>query len=565
MRNTFQSITLPCFDLLSSGMEFTLSRNLPESRSSCGVLVCRQRNLSSREKGTRAITNMTLFKTTTAGLDNIGGSNDGQLRRLASVSSTQPNLQQVYDGMKLYGVLKDGQATLRVELSKQTDCLAEYICELQEIDARGKEMITSSRLVMQTDQGTVKAHDSSLTSSILMRLTSLIEQMNVKLAIMEDRTVDLERTLQKTEDKLCQLDSKLSAIDSNAIQEKVLNEMKTQIDNHFEKISESSERTGDILNKTATLLTTLSANNTKFQSNIMDNYQILFENVTRSMGEMFTRNQNETDRMEANFISFKDDVDLSWQQLESSTNKSVLKTLTGLQNITSKLNSTLARNMKSALTDFFMPEGCKKNTPVLLHPVSTPYPVIYRSEFPGLDTPILCDTITDGGGWIVIQRRSTGTVDFYRNWASYREGFGTLDNDFWLGNEKIHTITSSGDYELRVELKYQGESKYALYESFALAGEDNNYAITVGWYSGTAGDSLRRHNGRHFSTYDRDNDESSSNCAENYKGAWWYFSCHDSDLNGKWGDSDWKGLNWKALASDNSVSFSEMKIRLVNM
>ncbi|KAK3759329.1 hypothetical protein RRG08_058141 [Elysia crispata] len=540
-------LAAPC-----QGIEFTLSRNnynLPGSGSSCGVLVCKKSNLGSGKDDSGTITNMTLFKTTTAGLDNIGGSSDGQLRRLASVSSTQPNLQQVYDGMKLYGSLNDGQATLRVELSKHKDCLSDYICELRDVDAKGMQIFSSSRLVQQRDQGLFNAQDSSLTSSILMRLTSVIEQMDVKLAIMEDRTVDLKKTLQRTEDKLCQLDSKLSAIDSKAIQEKVLKEMKTQIDNHFDKVSESSERTDDTLNKTATLLTTLNSNNKKFQSNIMDSYQSFFENVTRGMDEMITRNRNQTDRMEANFISFKGEVDLSWQQLESSTNKSVLKTLSALQNITSKFNHALVSNMKSAFTDFFMPESCKKNTPVLLHPVSTPYPVIYRSEIHGLETPILCDTITDGGG----------------NWASYREGFGTLDNDFWLGNENIHTITSSGDYELRVELEYQGEAKFALYDRFALAGEDNNYAITVGAYSGTAGDSLTYHNGHSFGTYDRDNDKNSANCAEKFTGAWWYGHryCHVSHLNGKWGKSNWKGLSWNTLTSDKSVSFSEMKIRRV--
>ena len=51
-------------------------------------------------------------------------------------------------------------------------------------------------------------------------------------------------------------------------------------------------------------------------------------------------------------------------------------------------------------------------------------------------------------------------------------------------------------------------------------------------YSGTGGDSLSYHNGVAFSTIDKDNDESSTNCAEVYSGAWWYKSCHFSHLNG---------------------------------
>ena len=43
---------------------------------------------------------------------------------------------------------------------------------------------------------------------------------------------------------------------------------------------------------------------------------------------------------------------------------------------------------------------------------------------------------------------------------------------------------------------------------------------------------MKGHNGRQFSTKDQDNDTSGANCAVNVKGAWWYYDCRDSNLNG---------------------------------
>uniref|UniRef100_A0A8W8LKS0 Fibrinogen C-terminal domain-containing protein n=1 Tax=Magallana gigas TaxID=29159 RepID=A0A8W8LKS0_MAGGI len=47
-------------------------------------------------------------------------------------------------------------------------------------------------------------------------------------------------------------------------------------------------------------------------------------------------------------------------------------------------------------------------------------------------------------------------------------------------------------------------------------------------------DSFSYHNGMAFSTADNDNDRYSKNCAQMYGGGWWYNSCHQSNLNGKY-------------------------------
>ena len=52
---------------------------------------------------------------------------------------------------------------------------------------------------------------------------------------------------------------------------------------------------------------------------------------------------------------------------------------------------------------------------------------------------------TDSGGWTVIQRRMSDT-DFYKTWQEYKDGFGDLNENFWLGNDNIHTLSGSGKY-----------------------------------------------------------------------------------------------------------------------
>ena len=44
-----------------------------------------------------------------------------------------------------------------------------------------------------------------------------------------------------------------------------------------------------------------------------------------------------------------------------------------------------------------------------------------------------CDGVTAGGGWLVVQRRHDGSVDFNRGWIDYEDGFGSLTGEFWYG------------------------------------------------------------------------------------------------------------------------------------
>ena len=99
---------------------------------------------------------------------------------------------------------------------------------------------------------------------------------------------------------------------------------------------------------------------------------------------------------------------------------------------------------------------------------------------------VRCDMTTDRGGWTVIQKRQDGSEDFYRGWSDYKKGFGDLNGEFWLGLDKIHRLSKSGQNTLRVDLmNFNGAERYAKYESFGVADGSDEYRLNISGYSGS--------------------------------------------------------------------------------
>lgn len=191
---------------------------------------------------------------------------------------------------------------------------------------------------------------------------------------------------------------------------------------------------------------------------------------------------------------------------------------------------------------------------------------IYMNGDKAQPLEVFCDMTSDGGGWIVFLRRKNGREDFYRNWKAYATGFGDRREEFWLGLDNLNKITSQGQYELRVDLRDHGKSAYAVYDRFSVGDAKTRYKLKVEGYSGTAGDSMAYHNGRSFSTYDKDTDSAITNCALSYKGAFWYKNCHRVNLMGRYGDNNHsQGVNWfHWKGHEYSIQFAEMKLRPSN-
>uniref|UniRef100_A0A8C5N044 Tenascin-X n=1 Tax=Leptobrachium leishanense TaxID=445787 RepID=A0A8C5N044_9ANUR len=177
--------------------------------------------------------------------------------------------------------------------------------------------------------------------------------------------------------------------------------------------------------------------------------------------------------------------------------------------------------------------------------------------------PVYCDMETDGGGWIVFQRRLDGSIDFYKDWNNYKKGFGNLTSEFWLGNIALHKLSSATPSELRVDLRAGDEAAYAVYDDFHVDSEEQNFRLRLGAYRGNAGDSMSYHNNMIFSTRDRDAQKRILPCAVSYHGAWWYRNCHFANLNGLYNNNkDHQGMNWHTWKGfEFSIPFTEMKMR----
>ncbi|XP_034099768.1 ficolin-1-like [Drosophila albomicans] len=129
------------------------------------------------------------------------------------------------------------------------------------------------------------------------------------------------------------------------------------------------------------------------------------------------------------------------------------------------------------------------------------------------------DVVCDGDGWMIIQRRINGNVDFNRNWAEYKDGFGDLNDEFWFGLDKLHLITSSAPHQLSILVNSESASSY----NFKIGGAEEMYKL---YKMQNYADKYLFFNNEEekFTTYDRNNGpgDDDSNCANYAYGGWWY-------------------------------------------
>ena len=99
-------------------------------------------------------------------------------------------------------------------------------------------------------------------------------------------------------------------------------------------------------------------------------------------------------------------------------------------------------------------------------------------------TPGYCDTVTDGGGWLVVQRRTNGAENFNRNWSDYENGFGSLTGELWYGLRVLNCFTRNGNWELRIDFKFaNGTKSFMHYNHFRVGPATDNYRLNISGFT----------------------------------------------------------------------------------
>ena len=185
-----------------------------------------------------------------------------------------------------------------------------------------------------------------------------------------------------------------------------------------------------------------------------------------------------------------------------------------------------------------------------------------------LEAEAYCDTNNGGGGWLVVQRRQDGSVDFNRTWVEYEDGFGKLTGEFWYGLRALHCLTGRGGWEMRMDIKLaNGTNIFLQYEQFKVASAKEKYKLTIGGFQGATTDPMAYHNQLNFTTKDNDNDNNKYNCAllygpEKPSGGWWFRSCWPTGIAPNIIYNQWDAVYLNSQY--HALPFIEIKIRSHN-
>ncbi|XP_037721506.1 fibroleukin-like [Drosophila subpulchrella] len=190
------------------------------------------------------------------------------------------------------------------------------------------------------------------------------------------------------------------------------------------------------------------------------------------------------------------------------------------------MNNKILKLEDKSKTNNEMMNTQNNNVTILLNHSKIPHIKFLKRDGISPFTAVFEDIPFVGSGWMVIQRRFDGKVNFtVTNENSYVDGFGDLNGDFWIGVKAIHQLTSSHRHELFVQLvDFDDVTAYARYDNFCVGNKESRYELkSLGNYSGNAGDALRAHEKNLFIKWE---------CPEHSSFFWWKADRIQCVLNG---------------------------------
>ncbi|GFR77027.1 tenascin [Elysia marginata] len=587
--------------------KITLDQKTVPEENKCGVVTCKVdidiATSSKTDKDSsisfKSISRMSLFMRDATDLfDKARGQRDSFL---GSVSTQAPQVATFSNDKNVFGKIESRQSSIKVELFKQQDCLSQFICRVIGQDYKGREVLSTYNLAQQKSQiygggliFALKFDDPHLRNSPEKRIEDKIESferrmerkiMSVK-SQMEESIQELKNDLtarsgvlndEAKEKAVKQLDrdfderlkDMIGQLQINLTSNRIMiaskfEEMKTHLQTGL-RFTRKKFR-GQLLKKIGAserrLKGTIQKDSCKKLKHIQANLSRAIQGEqTQALEDVFQRFELTLNKTTDVLTSMKRDLELLKSYVEENS-------------ISVKNTSDAARDMsRDAMPKCMLANSTDyKNEPIscyrgMASDMDKDSPKYVEMTLCDPKRKILCDTRTDEGGWILIQRRGNSDISFKRPYEDYGEGFGLPPDDFWLGNELLHKLTSENLYELRIDM-WSSEGNpplYAEYSNFSIESRRWGYRLNLGSYSGTVGevstDYGLSYNHKHpFTTYDFRRSPIQTSCSHLSTDGWWHDVCNEVNLNGLIGNTV---LWWNTGTRNITFKRAEMKIRRI--
>ncbi|GFS15190.1 hypothetical protein ElyMa_006765300 [Elysia marginata] len=435
LSNRVQRFLNSCTHCTGTKMESTVRIELtldqgPKVRNTCGVLTCKEdinvsvsstsgNGIADSSVTFSSILNMSVFIRDTK---NAKGQQD---MLLGAVSPKEPMLTRVSNGRKVNGLLEPGQARVRVDLEKQEDCEAQYVCHIRGLDNQGKEAVVVSNLVKQPSQGPSQAYSvgampttsldlllDGLETRIGDTIMSIGSKVEEKVKHIEARTVEMHKDMatrgalfeNRMEDRIAQLQKDLTA-NSNTFE----HYLDTKLDAFENRVEDKidSNNCNKLEELDAKISTQLSTFGTAALRNILNSLDSMARTIHGEQTQALVGLSHILETTLKNIIDLLASMkgDLGLIKSFSQTNLMVVRneTQTILELLTAAENMSACLHNGSYNTDTgYLPTVCYRG---MNNSNTQNYPPYIFATLEGQTKEFLCDTKTDQGGWIVIQSK----------------------------------------------------------------------------------------------------------------------------------------------------------------